>query len=165
MNRAFIGIGSNLGDREANIRHAVERLKSVDGIHDIRLSPLYETEPIGVTDQPDFLNAAITLKTALSPEDLLDVLLETERRLGRVRRIRWGPRLIDLDLLLYESETRNAGRLTLPHPRFRRRAFVTIPLLDLLRQPDLNHTPWNELARELAAIPTDDSVRPWKKPS
>lgn len=160
MNRAFIGIGSNLGDREANIRSAIDRLRSIEGIHDVRLSPIYETAPVGVTDQPDFLNAAATLKTTLSPEGLLEALLDTERKLGRIRRERWGPRPIDLDLLLYENETRAARNLTLPHPRFRERPFVTTPLLDLLQHPEFDCPPWKALADELSSLRRDPSVRP-----
>lgn len=158
FHQAFIGAGSNLGDRAENIRHAVELLRAVDGIRNVKLSPLYETPPIGVTDQPVFVNAAIGLETTLEPEELLETLLETERKMGRVRKERWGPRLIDLDLVLYENETRETDSLTLPHPRFRERTFVTTPLRDLLALPQYNRHPWKNLAAELCIAPPDPTI-------
>lgn len=157
--QAFIGAGSNLGDREGNILQALEHLRSTEGVRRADLSPLYETAPVGVTDQPDFLNAVIGIETALPPETLLEKCLEIERSMGRVRRERWGPRLIDLDLLLYEDETRESAALTLPHPRFRERPFVTTPLRDLLTRPEYARPCWRELASDLAALSPDPTVR------
>jgi 2-amino-4-hydroxy-6-hydroxymethyldihydropteridine diphosphokinase len=127
---AYIGLGANLGDREAAIRAAAESIGAR------RLSTIRETEPWGVTDQPRFLNAVAEVDSELPPRALLERLLETERELGRVRDgRRWGPRRIDLDLLLYGSETIDESGLTVPHPRLHERLFVLEPLAELA--PDL----------------------------
>lgn len=130
MTRAYVGLGANLGDREATIRAALAALPGVVGV-----STLRETEPVGVVDQPPFLNGAAALETELGPRELLDVLLAVERDLGRERRERWGPRTIDLDLLLYGDETIDEPGLTVPHPRLHERRFALEPLLELA--PDL----------------------------
>jgi 2-amino-4-hydroxy-6-hydroxymethyldihydropteridine diphosphokinase len=126
MTRAYVGVGANLGDREATIRAALEALPGLVGV-----SKLRETDPVGVVDQPPFLNAAAVLETELAPRELLDALLAVERELGRERRERWGPRTIDLDLLLYGDETIDEPGLTIPHPRLHERRFALEPLLDL----------------------------------
>ena len=126
MTRAYVGVGANLGDREQTIWAAVEALPRV-----VAVSELRETEPVGLIDQPRFLNGAAALETELSPRALLDVLLAVERELGRERRERWGPRTIDLDLLLYGGETIEGPGLTVPHPRLHERRFALEPLLDL----------------------------------
>lgn len=126
MTRAYVGLGANLGDREATIRAAVAALSGVVGVSQLR-----ETDPVGVVDQPPFLNGAVALETGLSPRELLDALLAVERDLGRERRERWGPRTIDLDLLLYGDETIDEPGLTVPHPRLHERRFALEPLLDL----------------------------------
>jgi 2-amino-4-hydroxy-6-hydroxymethyldihydropteridine diphosphokinase len=124
--RAYVGLGSNLGDREGTILAAAERL----GPH--RLSPIVETEPWGYVDQPKFLNAVAELDTELEPRALLDRLLEIERELGRTRTgPRYGPRTIDLDLLLYGDEAIEEPGLTVPHPRLPERLFVLEPLFAL----------------------------------
>jgi 2-amino-4-hydroxy-6-hydroxymethyldihydropteridine diphosphokinase len=126
MTRAYVGLGANLGNREGTIRAAVAQLPGV-----VAVSPLRETDPVGVTDQPQFLNGVAALETELPPRELLDVLLAVERGLGRERRERWGPRTIDLDLLLYGDEVIDEDGLTVPHPRLRERRFVLEPLADL----------------------------------
>jgi 2-amino-4-hydroxy-6-hydroxymethyldihydropteridine diphosphokinase len=123
---AYVGLGSNLGDREGTIRAAVAELPGV-----VAVSTLRETDPVGVTEQPRFLNGVLELETDLSARELLDALLAVERRLGRERRERWGPRTIDLDLLLYGDEVIDADGLTVPHPRLHERRFVLEPLADL----------------------------------
>jgi 2-amino-4-hydroxy-6-hydroxymethyldihydropteridine diphosphokinase len=126
VTRAFVGLGSNIGDREATIRAAAARL----GPH--RLSPIVETEPWGYADQPRFLNAVAELETDLEPRALLDRLLAIERELGRVRGgPRYGPRTIDLDLLLYGEQVIREPGLTVPHPRMGERLFVLEPLFAL----------------------------------
>ena len=130
MTRAYVGVGANLGDRRATIEAAVGALPGV-----VAVSELRETEPVGVVDQPSFLNGAVALETELSARELLDVLLEVERSLGRERRERWGPRTIDLDLLLYGDETVDEPGLTVPHPRLHERRFALEPLAEL--DPDL----------------------------
>ena len=126
MTRAYVGLGANLGEREATIRAALAMLPGV-----VAVSTLRETEPVGVVDQPPFLNGAAALATELAPRELLDALLAVERELGRERRGRWGPRTIDLDLLLYGDETVDEPGLTVPHPRLHERRFALEPLLDL----------------------------------
>ena len=138
MTVAYIGLGSNLGAREENLRAALERLGRVGPL---RVSRLRETEPVGVTDQPRFLNAAAELETDLGPRELLARLLEIERELGRERvaETRWGPRPIDLDLLVYGEEAIDEPGLTVPHPRLAERRFALEPLHELapeLRLPD-----------------------------
>ncbi|SMO80607.1 2-amino-4-hydroxy-6-hydroxymethyldihydropteridine diphosphokinase [Melghirimyces algeriensis] len=129
---AYIGLGSNLGRRMANLEEAVDRLHHREGVHVTRLSPVYETAPVGYVNQPDFLNACAEIKTTLSPMDLLHTLLDVERELHRVRVMRWGPRTIDLDLLLYGDQIIQTEDLTVPHPRMTERPFVLIPLADLI---------------------------------
>jgi 2-amino-4-hydroxy-6-hydroxymethyldihydropteridine diphosphokinase len=126
MTRAYVGVGANLGDREATIRAAIDALPGIVGVSELR-----ETDPVGVVDQPAFLNGAVALETELGPRELLDALLAVERDLGRARRERWGPRTIDLDLLLYGDETIDEPGLTVPHPRLHERRFALEPLLDL----------------------------------
>ena len=123
---AYVGVGANIGDREATIRAAISALPGV-----VAVSELRETDPVGVTDQPQFLNGVAALETELEPRELLDVLLAVERRLGRERRERWGPRTIDLDLLLYGDEVVDEPGLTVPHPRLPERCFALEPLADL----------------------------------
>ena len=133
MTTAFVGIGSNLGEPERQIAAALEELAAEDGIELVAASTLRETEPVGYLDQPSFLNGAAQLETALPPRELLERLLEIESRLGRVRGEgpRFGPRTIDLDLLLYGNETIEAPGLTVPHPRLHERRFVLEPLAEL----------------------------------
>ena len=132
MARAYVGLGANLGDREATIRRAVELLADADGIDVLAVSALRETDPVGLEDQPRFLNGAAALETTLRPGALLEVLLGIERVLGRVRDgVRFGPRTIDLDLLLYDEETVDEPGLTVPHPRLHERRFALEPLAEL----------------------------------
>ena len=133
MARAFVGLGSNLGDPEELIRSALELLGAEAGIEVVGVSSLRETDPVGYEDQPRFLNGAAELATELPPQELLERLLAIERRLGRVRGEgpRFGPRTIDLDLLLYAQETVEEPGLTLPHPRLHERRFALEPLAEL----------------------------------
>jgi len=134
MPRSFVGLGSNLGDRERNLQEAVGRLGQIGPV---RVSAFRDTEPVGVLDQPNFLNAVVELSTDLSPRELLDQLLGIERELGRDRtkEERWGPRTIDLDLLLYGDEVSDEPGLTVPHPRLAERRFVLEPLHEI--EPEL----------------------------
>ena len=129
--KAFVGIGSNLGDREGNLRRAIDVLSAEEGIEVVAVSELRETEPVGPVEQGPFLNGAVQLETSLGPRELLARLLAVENRLGRVRGERWGPRTIDLDLLLYGVETIEEPGLTVPHPRLHERRFALEPLVDL----------------------------------
>jgi 2-amino-4-hydroxy-6-hydroxymethyldihydropteridine diphosphokinase len=137
MTQVFIGIGTNLGDRAANISRAKELLCE-EGIFVERESSIDETDPVDVTDQPEFLNQIIIVQTALSAEELLDVLLAVEARMGRVRSVAKGPRLIDLDILLYGTQIIETAALTVPHAAIRQRAFILKHLVELdpeLRDP------------------------------
>ena len=130
--RAYVGLGANLGEREETIRRALELLAETAGVAVTRVSALRETEPWGRVAQPRFLNGVAELETTLDPETLVGVLLDVERRLGRVRDgARWGPRAIDLDLLLHGVTELDVPGLTLPHPRLHERLFVLEPLAEL----------------------------------
>lgn len=134
---AYIGLGSNLGDRRAMIADALGKLRPR------RVSSIVETDPVGKTDQPRFLNAVAEIETDLDPVALLDRLLEVEQGLGRVRHERWGPRTIDLDLLLYGDKQLTSDRLSVPHPELHRRRFVLEGLAELCPDravPGLGHT-------------------------
>jgi 2-amino-4-hydroxy-6-hydroxymethyldihydropteridine diphosphokinase len=125
-------LGANLGPREETLRHAIRLLDEAQGVDVVATSSLRETDPVGVLEQPRFLNGAAAVDTELAPRELLSVLLEVERRLGRVRDgARWGPRTIDLDLLLYGDETIDEPGLRVPHPRLAERRFVLEPLAEL----------------------------------
>ena len=129
MTRAYVGLGSNLGDREATLRRALELL--AEHVDVTAVSTLRDTDPVGVVDQPRFLNGAASVETDLPPRELLGVLLGVERELGRERLERWGPRTIDLDLLLYGDEAVSEPGLRVPHPRLHERRFVLEPLAEL----------------------------------
>lgn len=139
MKTAYLSLGSNLGDRLANLLAAV-RLLTGEEIRLAQVSSVWETLPQGKTDQPDFLNMAVAVQTDLAPEALLEHLLAVEAALGRVRLERWGPRLIDIDLCQYDDLSMKTDRLELPHPRMAERAFVLVPLLEL--RPDSQWQDW-----------------------
>ena len=130
MSRAYVALGSNLGDREENLRTALKHLQE-NGVEVIKTSTFIETEPYGVTDQPGFVNAVCQVETELAPLELLRLLLNIEQKMGRVRLRRWGERNIDLDLLLYEDAVLESEELTLPHPDMQNRDFVLIPLAEI----------------------------------
>lgn len=130
MNRAYLALGSNLGDRFTLLVQAVRELES-ESVRVTQLSSIYETEPQGKVDQPHFLNAVAEIQTALEPAALLAYTQSVEAHLGRVRIERWGPRTVDIDLILFEGVTSSDPVLTLPHPRAAERAFVLIPLLEI----------------------------------
>lgn len=159
--QAILGLGANLGDREATLRAALGLLRGTPGITLVEASPVYETEPVGVIDQPLFLNLVAGVATTLHPEALLQRMLEIEQRLGRQRTVRWGPRTIDLDLLWFAGETRAGPGLELPHPRMFERAFVVEPLRALLRSPCFQDSTWAELRARVAALPRGAGVRMW----
>ena len=115
--QALIAAGGNLGDRAGTLQAAIARLRRTAGVEFVVPSSTYETEPVGIADQPRFLNLALGIATTLTPEALLDELQKIERDFGRVRTVHWGPRTLDLDLLAYENETRATASLSLPHPR------------------------------------------------
>jgi 2-amino-4-hydroxy-6-hydroxymethyldihydropteridine diphosphokinase len=132
MNPAWIGMGSNLGESIANLKRSLALISELPNTEVRSLSPLYRTEPWGLEDQPPFMNAVAELRTGLDPHVLLDSLLAIETRLGRRRDgPRWGPRLVDLDILVFDDQVVDEESLQLPHPRLRERAFVLVPLNDL----------------------------------
>ncbi len=132
MSRAFVAFGTNLDNREQNITDAIEALRLVPKTVVINVSKIYETEPWGYAEQDNFLNGVIELETSLNPFALLGALLGIEAAMGRHRTIKNGPRIIDLDLLIYDNEKINSKELMLPHPRMMERAFVLKPLTDIL---------------------------------
>ena len=130
--RAYVGLGSNLGDREATLRQAVAALREVPGVRIVAVSAFRETDPVGFLDQPRFLNGAAAIETELSPQELLAALLEVERGLGRIRGgERYGPRTVDLDLLVYGGVSLAEPGLEIPHPRLHERRFALEPLAEL----------------------------------
>ena len=137
MTRAYIGLGSNLGEREATLAAAVEELDAAPGVSVLGVSTLIDTEPVGVLDQPRFLNGALAIETELPPRELLDLLLAVEARFGRDRTAvpAQGPRTLDLDLLVYGEEEIDEPGLRVPHPRLHERAFVLRPLAEV--EPEL----------------------------
>jgi 2-amino-4-hydroxy-6-hydroxymethyldihydropteridine diphosphokinase len=135
VSRVAIALGSNLGDRRTYLEHGVDALRHSQTLTDIRVSSFIETEPVGVIGQPPYLNGVLLADTNLTPRTLLDLLLETERHLGRVRPFDRAPRTLDLDLILYGDRVINEPDLRVPHPRFRERRFVLEPLAELA--PDM----------------------------
>jgi 2-amino-4-hydroxy-6-hydroxymethyldihydropteridine diphosphokinase len=131
---AYLGLGANLGEPEAQLREALKRLDAADEVEVTRVSTFYRNPPIGPADQPWYVNAAARVRTRLGPEELLRLLQQVEAALGRVRGERWGPRRLDLDLLLYNGEVILAPDLVVPHPEMHRRAFVLAPLADIAPQ-------------------------------
>jgi 2-amino-4-hydroxy-6-hydroxymethyldihydropteridine diphosphokinase len=128
---AYLSLGSNIGDRRLNLETAIMRLDATPGIRVTNISPVYETKAVGYTDQPDFLNVCVEIWTTLPAENLIKITGSTELELGRQRDIYWGPRTIDIDILLIEQQVMDTAELILPHPRMGERAFVLLPLADI----------------------------------
>lgn len=128
---AYLGLGSNMGDRRGNIMRSLELLEAHGAIEVTGVSGFFETDPVGYLDQDDFINAAAGIKTSLTPMELLGVIQEIETRLGRERNIRFGPRTIDMDILLFGKISLSLPELEIPHPRMTERAFVLLPLMDV----------------------------------
>ncbi len=141
MRKALIGIGSNIGDRKAHIDTAIEALNHIPTVKVLRVSSLYETTPWGYVNQENFYNGVLEVETSLSANALLGVCLGIEAGVGRIREIKNGPRILDLDLLLYEGSESTTAELTLPHPRMFERDFVLIPLKELY--PDMKVYKYN----------------------
>jgi 2-amino-4-hydroxy-6-hydroxymethyldihydropteridine diphosphokinase len=131
MRRVHLALGTNLGDRQGNLREALACLGALTGVHVRTISHCYETEPMGVTGQPSFLNLAAEIWTALEPLELLNAVKKIEEQLGREPSERWGPRVIDIDLILWGRMVMETERLTLPHKEFRNRNFVLAPLAEI----------------------------------
>jgi 2-amino-4-hydroxy-6-hydroxymethyldihydropteridine diphosphokinase len=151
--RAYLGIGSNLGDRQAYLQLAVDRLAATEGVRVTAVSPVYETDPVGGPVQDDFLNAVVAVETDLAPRALLAACEAAEAAAARVRDVRWGPRTLDVDVLWIDGVTSTDPVLTIPHPRMAERAFVLAPLHDL--DPGLapaSATGWEGVRRASVAL-------------
>ena len=149
IHTAYVALGSNLGDKEANLRRALELLIE-RGVEIVKTSTFISTEPYGVTDQPQFLNGVCEVRTSLVPLALLHTLLEIEQEMGRVRLRHWGERNIDLDLLLYEDVVLDTEELKLPHPDMQNRDFVLLPLAEIA--PELVHPILQKSIEELSNL-------------
>jgi 2-amino-4-hydroxy-6-hydroxymethyldihydropteridine diphosphokinase len=158
--RAYLALGSNMGDRQKHLRQAIEALDAKPGIAVLALSAVYETDPVGFTDQGAFLNMVAAVRTDLTPPQLLAEALQTEQELGRVRTIRWGPRIIDIDILLYGEQRIQLENLVIPHPAMTERAFVLVPLRDVWTGKELPFT--GKTIDEYLAVAEDyKGVRKW----
>jgi len=155
MPTIYLGLGSNIGDREANLREATRRL-SRSGVRISKMSSLYDTEPIDYLDQPWFLNAVVEAETDLPAAELLATLRQIESQMGSKKPFAKGPRLIDLDILLYSSDTIDTPNLQVPHPRMLQRNFVLAPLSEIA--PNLRHPAWPASIADLLADSPDKSI-------
>lgn len=156
MARVFVGIGSNLGDKEGNIRNAINLMKGKCRI--LKLSSLYETEPVGYENQDWFLNCVAEIETKLNPNELLEFLQSIEKKLGRVKTIKNGPRIIDLDILFYGDKIIKEDSLTVPHPRLHERLFVLEPLKEIA--PEIVHPVLGKSIREFhSALDGKEAVK------
>ncbi|RDU34773.1 2-amino-4-hydroxy-6-hydroxymethyldihydropteridine diphosphokinase [Neobacillus piezotolerans] len=162
VHKAFLSLGSNIGDRLQNLLAAVRLLDSHPSINMVNCSSVYETDPVGYEDQDMFLNMVVELTTDLSPYELLDVCQKAEHSLGRKRELRWGPRTIDLDILLFNQENIETEKLYIPHPRMAERAFVLVPLYEVAGNI---HLPGKSepLGVLVDRLPDKKGVRIWKR--
>lgn len=162
MKTAFLGLGSNLGDRRGQLIQALRGLAAAPAITVVRCSSVYASKPVGVTAQPDFLNMVVEIGTTHPPLSLLAACLDLEARLGRERRERWGPRVIDIDVLTYDQLSWKDDRLVLPHPRMHERSFVLTPLMEVAPELLVNGISVRALAARVGtegvsrAIPPDE---------
>ena len=155
MHIVYLSLGSNVGDRDANLRAAIAALAPA-GLHVTQVSSIYETEPVDYLDQPWFLNCVVEAETDVEPQALLQALRAIESQMGGKKEFAKGPRKIDLDILLYGSETIDTPELQIPHPRLHLRRFVLTPLAEIA--PSLKHPAWNATAVQLLAQSSDQSV-------
>ncbi|SFK39990.1 2-amino-4-hydroxy-6-hydroxymethyldihydropteridinediphosphokinase [Halobacillus dabanensis] len=162
MNTAYIALGSNISPREVFLKDAITLLDDHEGIEVRKKSAVYETAPVGYMEQSDFLNMVIVVRTRLNPFDLLQYCQQIEGGLGRERVVKWGPRTIDLDILLFNHENMNVEFLTIPHPHMHERAFVMVPLADVAPQAYMPHL--RQTAGEaVELLPSEEvnSIREW----
>ncbi|OXM82477.1 2-amino-4-hydroxy-6-hydroxymethyldihydropteridine diphosphokinase [Paenibacillus rigui] len=158
---AYIALGSNMGDRERFLQDAIRQLDTHEEIAVSGRSGIYETEPVGVVDQDPFLNMVIEVETSLSAQALFDVMVRIELELGRTRELRWGPRTLDLDLLLYQDTVQDDPFLILPHPRMLERAFVMVPLVEVMQERGAEQAAF--MAAHLEQLDGKEGVILWKK--
>lgn len=151
----YLSLGSNMGDRAKNLRAAIAALADT-GVRVTKISSLYETEPVDLREQPWFLNCVVEGQTEIPPQALLKKLREIETRMGSKKLVAKGPRLMDMDILLYGDETIHTPELQVPHPRMHLRRFVLMPLAEIA--PDVKHPSWNGTATEMLAQTADQSV-------
>jgi 2-amino-4-hydroxy-6-hydroxymethyldihydropteridine diphosphokinase len=163
-NKVYIGLGSNIGDRAQNLYLALQKLNQHVSLQVKEVSSIYETEPIGYTEQPKFLNMVSLVLTTCQPSELLAIMNQIEIESGRERKIRWGPRTIDLDILLYNQENIQTEHLFIPHPRMLERAFVMLPLYELNKTIQIPLTN-DSIGRIVQQLPDKKGVRIWKQRS
>ncbi len=156
---AYVALGANIGEREQSLRSAIERLDGCEGIRVVGCSPIYQTQPVGVIDQPLFLNMVVVAETTLDAHPFFEQMMLVEQSLGRTREVHWGPRIIDLDLLWFGEQTIDSAQLTVPHPHMFERAFVLAPLLDVVRQFSPNKQ--SLIADCLQRQPDKEDVQLW----
>jgi len=157
----YIALGTNLEPRAAHLEKALELFRSLPDLEVKRVSSIYESKPVGYLDQPDFLNLVFEAETDLLPLELLDSCQSIEQELGRVRTIRFGPRTLDVDIVLYGAERIEEDRLTVPHPRMQERSFVLLPLQEL--NPEFVVPEWNKTINALVTeLPPKDLEEIWK---
>jgi 2-amino-4-hydroxy-6-hydroxymethyldihydropteridine diphosphokinase len=161
QNIAYISLGSNMGERIDYLTRAIEKLNEHEKIKVVNVSSIYETDPVGYTEQSAFLNIVLSVITKLNPHELLAECMKIETELGRKREIRWGPRTIDLDILLYNQENMDTKDLIIPHPRMSERAFVLIPLLEIASDLSI---PWFSDIN-IEELQNKEGVRLWKRKS
>lgn len=160
-NKFYLSLGSNMGDREHFIRTAIQLLgQGSDQLQVVQLSSFYETEPVGFTEQASFLNVVVQGYTAMTPEELLKHTQYIELQLGRTREVRWGPRVIDIDILLYNNIRMNTEQLVIPHPRMAERAFVLVPLAEI--EPNLVLPGSGDQIERLVQSVGKEGVHLWK---
>ncbi|BAB03814.1 2-amino-4-hydroxy-6-hydroxymethyldihydropteridine diphosphokinase [Halalkalibacterium halodurans] len=159
--QCYIALGSNIGDRSRFLEEAIQQLAEHDKVTVTCCSSIYETDPVGYTDQSPFLNMVVEVSTSLPVEQLLEVTQKIERYCGRERHIRWGPRTLDLDILLYDQENREMENLIIPHPRMWERAFVLIPLMEL--NPSIVAPSGKTIEQVVRELKDKEGVTLWKQ--
>lgn len=157
----YLGLGGNIGERDIYLREAIVSLSQHEHINVLDLSSIYETQPVGPVDQAAFLNMVAKIETSLSPEQLLEVTAEVEHHLGRTREIYWGPRTLDIDILMYDHLSLTTDRLEIPHPRMKERLFVLVPLAEI--SPNLTLPGDEKTMAEWSQDVQGEGVQKWKK--
>ena len=156
MKNIYVALGSNLNNPIYQVKKVVEQLRNQSDIKILNLSSLYQTKPVGITNQPDFINAVIEIEYHKNPKDLLKLLLDIEKFFGRVRLIKNGPRVIDLDIIIFGNTALNEGDLVIPHPRMFERSFVMLPLMEIAPNLIINEIPIETLIRNIS---TNDIIK------